>query len=67
MQVAVADVTEPANLEVGIVRSNQSVDVVEEGGHIGNAHGDLVLVRREGGDAFGNTFSKGPHRLRLRI
>ncbi len=46
VQVAVADVAEPDNLEIRVVLGDHRVDFLQEPWHLGNHHRDIVLIRR---------------------
>ena len=57
MQVAVADVTEPHDFEVRIRIVDERRRLGEECRNARDAHRDVVLVRREVGQALGNVFA----------
>ena len=67
MQVAVADVAVPADLELGIGRADQCVGGFQEGRHGAHRHRNVVLVGGLRRDALGDPFAQCPELGRLRI
>ena len=65
VQVAVADMAEPAHLERRVTCANDLVDLLQERRHGRHAHCEVVLVGREAGDALRDVVAHCPQRLGL--
>ncbi len=65
MQVAVADMAEPDDLEIRVVFANDRIDFLEEGRHLADGDRDVVLVRCPMTDGLGDVLAQLPQVLQL--
>ena len=65
MQVAVADMAEPDDLEIRVMLADDGINLPQEGRNLADGDRDVVLVRRPVGNGLGDELAQLPQVLQL--